>query len=72
MPVMSEEEEDDDRRSDDDDVDELTEDNASLVSPWLPSMNLVEMGLLNLTADCHLKIRFCSYAFYCLFRKSAL
>lgn len=33
-PVLSEEEEedDDDRRSEDDDVDELTEDNASLVS----------------------------------------
>lgn len=31
-PVLSEEDDDDDRRSDDDDVDELAEDNASLVS----------------------------------------
>lgn len=31
-PTLSEEEDDDDRRSDDDDVDELAEDNASLVS----------------------------------------
>lgn len=31
-PALSEEEEDDDRKSDDDDVDEMTEDNASLVS----------------------------------------
>lgn len=36
-PVLSEEEDDDDRRSDDDDVDELTEDNASLVSLSLGS-----------------------------------
>lgn len=31
-PALSEEDDDDDRRSDDDDVDELAEDNASLVS----------------------------------------
>jgi len=51
-PVLSEEDDDDDRRSDDDDVDELAEDNASLVSRQVHNHEFMSTGIVVVAERC--------------------